>query len=329
MAGRVLTTDALVKTLRRRAMLPQADETFSKQDFIDILNEEMDNGLLKTLMSTHEEYLVNVYDIPLVTGQSQSIFRIPSRAIGNKVRAACFYNSNGYITSISRVEIENLRFYQKVGYQTYTFYVQNDNIILTQTTISVNANYFRMYYYLRPSKLVEDKFGAVITGINKTTGEITVDKIPSNFSTSVLLDFTQAATPNRLYKYDVTPTSINSTTKIITIDPLLFTQISVTPDAIPTLSYLKVGDYVTVAEESIVPQVPTEMHPLLAQRAAVACLEALGDTAGLQNAQVKLQQMEQNVLDLIDNRVEGSPQKVNNMSSPLSQQRMRYRRSLW
>jgi hypothetical protein len=331
MAGRVLTTDQLVTTLQRRAFLPKDSVAFSTQDFIDILNEEFDTRILKLLMENHEEYLVNECDIPVTTGAAQSVFRIPSRAIGNKLRGAAFYNVNGYITTISRVGIEDLRFFQKIGYQTYTFYVENDCLILTQTTISVNANYLRMYIYLRPSKLVANKYAATITNIDKTTGVITVDQIPSNFTANTLFDFTQANTPNRLYKFDVSA-SINSTTNTITIDPNLFVTPPVNTDisvSVPPLSYLVVGDYITAAEESIVPQIPTELHPILAQAAAVACLEALGDTQGLQNAQNKLVAMEQGVLDLLDNRVESAQQKCNNLQSPLSQQRLRYRRSLW
>ena len=44
-----------------------------------------------------------------------------------------------------------------------------------------------MYFYMRLSALVEDKYGSTITSINTTTGEIVVDNIPSTFNNSSTL----------------------------------------------------------------------------------------------------------------------------------------------
>ena len=66
------------------------------------------------------------------------------------------------------------------------------------------------------------------------------------------------------------------------------------------------------AQESKVPQVPTDLHVVLAHRLAARCLEALGDTQGLNNANVKLQDFEGKLQNVIDNRVEDAPKKVKN-----------------
>lgn len=73
---------------------------------------------------------------------------------------------------------------------------------------------------------------------------------------------------------------------------------------------LNVGDIVARPEETIIPQVPIELHSMLAQRVALRCLEALGDQNGLQAGMLKLAEMEQKTGSLIDNRVEGAPLKV-------------------
>jgi hypothetical protein len=159
---------------------------------------------------------------------------------------------------------------------------------------------------MRPSTLVENKFGAVISSIDTNTGIISVSNIPTTFSTGLEYDFTESRTPNKLLGYDKTAT-VNSTLNTITFAPA----------DLP--SELKVGDYITLAEETIVPHLPVELHPTLAQRAAVHCLHALGDQQSLQSAEAKLAQMEQKTVDLIDNRVEDSPQKIINLHSPLKQ----------
>ena len=52
------------------------------------------------------------------------------------------------------------------------------------------------------------------------------------------------------------------------------------------------------------------MHTMLAQKAAIYCLEALNDSEGLANAQRKMERMERDIDVLINNRVEGAPKKV-------------------
>jgi hypothetical protein len=66
------------------------------------------------------------------------------------------------------------------------------------------------------------------------------------------------------------------------------------------------------AEETIIPQLPSSLIPVLAQRVAIKCLEALGDTESLQNAKQDLSKMEKNMFSLMDDRVDGAPQKIVN-----------------
>lgn len=312
--SKILTTNKLVTTIKRRAMLPTDQSTFSKQDIIDIANEEVDEGLTPHILSVHDEYLVNYIDIPIVSSQDE--YPIPYRAIGNKLRAAKLINENGDAADLTRVELDDLSEFDndyEFGYPS-SFYIRNNKLVLLNSSLT-SASKIRMYFYMRISELVEDKYAAVITNIDTATGQVTVDKIPYTFATDVKYDITMAKTPNKLLSYDLEPTSLNTTSKIFTFDT----------EDLP--SELQVGYYITLAEQTIVPQVPVELHPLLAQRVAVACLEALGDAAGIQLAAAKLQNMEEKTLQLIDNRVEGSPQKINGRYSPLKQRLSRYGRN--
>lgn len=303
--GKPLTTDNLVKTVKRRAMLPTEQVTFTKSDFIDIINEEMDLGITEHIMKVSEEYLVYYEDLDLVSGKKN--YKIPSRAIGNKLRGALLIASDSTTYELSRVELEDLPFFQDsyyVDYDKYSFYVQNDELIFINE-VPTTSSKLRMYFYIRPSYLVEDKYSAVVQSIDTNTGTIVVDKIPNTFDTSKLFDFTIKKVPNKILSYDIPVVSINSATKSIVFNA------SNIPDT------LEVGDYLTLAGESIVPQTPVELHPLLAQRAAVACLEAIGDTDGLNVALRKLAQIEKSTLNIMENRVESASQKVNNLNSPL------------
>jgi hypothetical protein len=141
--------------------------------------------------------------------------------------------------------------------------------------------------------------------------------IPSAFNINELFDVIQANSPHKTLRYDLEPVYVSGT--IIrfrkqdmrrSIDDRAATPVYVLP---------KKGDYVTLAGETIIPQIPDELHSMLAQRVACRCLEALGDREGLAAANAKLVEMETKTATLINDRVEGSPQKVVNHNSPLRQ----------
>jgi molybdopterin-biosynthesis enzyme MoeA-like protein len=75
-------------------------------------------------------------------------------------------------------------------------------------------------------------------------------------------------------------------------------------------SALIVGDYICLANECIIPGIPSDLHEVLAERVSARIQRALGDTAGLQATMQKVGEMETNQAKLIDNRTEGTPQKV-------------------
>jgi hypothetical protein len=71
-----------------------------------------------------------------------------------------------------------------------------------------------------------------------------------------------------------------------------------------------VGDYICLANECIIPQVPSDLHSGLAERTCARILAALGDQTGLQASMAKIADIQANEITLLDNRVESSPQKI-------------------
>lgn len=180
-----------------------------------------------------------------------------------------------------------------------TFSILNSD--LTATGESIVA-----YYYLRPNKLVSETRAMIITSLNDlANGNIVVDKIPLTatsstlFSSSSVVDFIQVKSPHKCLKIDVPLTGVDSVNKIISIDPA-----NIPLD-------LAVGDHILLSEECIIPQIPTDLHSMLAQRIACRCLEALGDREGLAAANAKLQEMEAKGGTILDNRVDDAPKKIN------------------
>lgn len=311
----ILTSRDLIKSIQRRGFIPRDQATFTDEDFLAMATEEVNIGLMDQIIEARGDYLVYHVDFPLSSETSE--FSIPSRAHGNKLRDAAIVDSNGNVVSeLTQLSVEDLAD-QDNYYGSATpsyFYVQNDSLILGQELTSHQGNSLRMYFYMRPNKLVLNDRAAIVSSIADATEDIngipTAVKVlsfatlPKHFTSELLYDSTKAISPNKILKWDLSPVTVN----------LTFKTISFLPESVVGIA---LGDYITKSEETIVPNVPTEYHPVIAQRVAVACMEAMGDEQNKQSAERKLAQMEKAVLKMVTNRVEGAPRKIKNRHGAL------------
>jgi hypothetical protein len=311
--SRVLTTSKLVDSVRKRAMIPKDTSVFTDDNIVEILNEEIDTNILAKLMSVNEEHMVTFIDVALEDDKNN--YTIPYRSVGNKLRDLAALDSAGDFYELSRISLEEVSDYRSpyVVSNDDVFYIEGDEVKLVDFSIR-DYKTLRFYIYLRPSVLVPEDEVAVVTAIDTATGTVSLDKFPKNFSTNNVYDLVSKRTPNKILKFDIKRTASDANVKTITFSP------SDMPEG------LAIGDYVCVAEQSPVPNIPTEWHPVLAQSAAVYILESLGDSEGLQNAYARLQKMEEAVMQITDDRVEGAPNKINARHSTLNESVSRTRR---
>lgn len=120
--------------------------------------------------------------------------------------------------------------------------------------------------------------------------------VPTTFVQGNTIDLIETGGGHQCKQIDVVLQSVDGMTVEITI-----------PDA--PLS-LRIGDYIALANECYIPQIPTDLHSTLVERTCERILQALGDQQGLAVTKAKIAEMEQHQGVLIDNRVDGSPQKV-------------------
>lgn len=84
-----------------------------------------------------------------------------------------------------------------------------------------------------------------------------------------------------------------------------------------TQGVMQVGDYMCLENECIIPQIPSDLHVGLAERACARILSAIGDRAGLEAAQAKIQQIENAQSPLLGARSDGDGKKINPRKSLL------------
>jgi hypothetical protein len=313
-----MTSDELIKSVKRRAMIPQNQKTFLDEDFLAFADEEMNLGLVPSVMRMHEDYYLYTEEVTLVEGKRS--YSIPYRAIGNKLREVSFQDANGNVMEMTRIGIADVPYYNNSysSNQVYAYYIANNEVVLVPKDITFGAGTkLLLSYYLRPNSLVMLNQVAAITSIDRTTGTIQVSNLPEDFNINKLVDLVKVKSPHKILDYDIQPLSINSTSKTITL------SLSDIP------ADLEVNDHICLATQSAIPQVPSDLHVVLAHRVATRCLEALGDTEGLAAANQKLAELEQQTTVLIDSRVEDAPKKVVNrhgtLRSGLNSRRYRFR----
>lgn len=315
--ARYVTSETLIDSVVSRAMLPKNQNTFKTEDFLRFANEEMDMAIIPYVLSFHEDYFLTSDDVTIQNNVSR--YPIPYRAVGNKLNDVAYVDNSGTVFEMTRIVKGDAPYYQygplgSLSSRIRTFYLESDQVVLLPEVNTFIGGSIRMMYYLRPNQLVAKDRVAIIQNIDTVTGNIIVDQLPAQFKVGDNIDMLQTKSPHKIIKFDVPIIAIDTITKTITIDPV----------NIPAITM--VGDYLASAEECLIPQIPTDLHSMLAQRVACRCLEAMGDQAGLQAANAKLAEMEQKGGTIIDSRVEGAPIKVLNRHGFLRTSRRYIRR---
>lgn len=296
-----LTSSSLIASVKRRAMIPSSQSTFSDEDFLALANEEVAIGMVPSILMYHEEYYVYPEVAALVA--DKSAYPIPYRAVGGKLRNLEYLDTSNNVCEMTRISPDDAPYFgsNNNGNFVSRFYARGNDVVLVPSVSSSPVGSLLFSYYLRPNELVKESRVAIVTAIDTVTGIITVDKTPTNITASSLIDFLEYKPGHRTRSFDITVAAVDAINKTITF----------TPSDVP--SDLIVGDHIATAGECMIPQIPSDLHSVLAQRVAARCLEALGDTQGLTNANTKLQEMELKTGMLIDNRSTGNPLKINNI----------------
>jgi hypothetical protein len=139
----------------------------------------------------------------------------------------------------------------------------------------------------------------------QSTITIGCSAVPSEIVEGAIVDVLQADGGHNTLKIDVrlAPGAVAS-------NSITFSESDIPADFV-------VGDYVCLQYQCIIPQIPTDLHTLLAERTCARILESMGDQAGLASANKKIGDLEARQSVILDSRVDGSPTKVFNRHSLL------------
>jgi hypothetical protein len=284
------TTNALCASILRRGGLP-AGTGLSRADLLQRATEELRGSIYAFLKGLREEFVI----APLVLSPTTNTVTIPVRASGAALRTVQFQNNTtqGYF-NLPRVEPERAVAYIAAGTQPQGFFFQGNNLILIGCQNPVGS--LQISYQQRGGQLVFPTACGQITSITPggSTTAIVVSSAPTTFTSSQLYDFV-SATPNFVASALDVVAAVSGTT------------LTVANSLVP--STLAVGDYVCLAGETCIPQLPYELHDLLAQVTAQEIAMSTGSSR-LDAITSKTNQLKNDLTNLLSPRTDGQARPV-------------------
>jgi hypothetical protein len=209
---------------------------------------------------------------------------------------------------MSLIALEDAHIYRTAA-TPHGFYFMGDQIKIVPTPNSSGITLNKIYP-LKPSSLVETSAAGKITARSGAT--LTLDQVPSTFVANAMIDIIQGKQGNRIYNMDVSITSVSGF------------QIVVSSAA----TEVAIGDYVSLACQSPVVQLPDEVFPYLVFLTAKRCLEAISDFEGAAAIDKECLIRKKNCEMLLQPRIEGESIKIMNRSGLIRGYRGRYMRGI-
>lgn len=284
------TTSRLLSDIKRLGHFPTNQNTFQDSDLLALYDYELQTYVVPMLMKVREEFFTRHVDITLDPANGR--YPIPERAIGSRLGDVQLVIGN-YIEQLRLVQIGQLdsEVGSPVGARAFT--IQGNDIVLIPVPTS---GVLRVYYHTRPSQLVATSACGQILSINTGLNQVVVGSVPSTFTLSSTLDLVSNTSGFDTEGEDLTLANLTGTT-------LTFNE------TLPT--NLQVGDWVCLAQQSPIAQIPVEVMPLLTQAVVVKVYEIQGYDSKVDQAAKKLQQMQTDLMALITPRVEQAPKTIN------------------
>lgn len=286
---------ALLRNWRRRSFAPVASAAgTSDQDGLEMMTEEARSRALPLIKGLREEYLVGRLDVALVAGQA--IYRVPTRAAGGAIRGVTYLDTNAVEQPLNELRSQDMRRVAVSSAVPEKYYFEGNTVVLYPTP-SASAGYLRFRLAMRLGALVTATTGGaghigVVASVASNVVTLTTTA-PSTFTTSTPLDLIRATPGFEYCGVDLTPTAVSGST-------VTFAAVPTAPNA------LVAGDYVTLAGESPVLQLPPELHDFVAQCAANEALSHIGDSERLAAGVRAAEALARNFVTIPSPRDEGS-----------------------
>lgn len=287
------TTANLLTNIQLKGNIAASQTAFSNTNLLLLADDELSTDVLQTILSVRENFYLAYTDY---SPNTDGLYDIPSRAIGSAL-ADVQIISGQTIFPVTRSELSEQYNTQTSPSGDYSFVLKGNKV---QVKTNPTFGTVRLYFYCRPNKLIQTSSALKITGIaSNVLSFSSVDT--STFTTSTPLDVIQDQPHFNWLSMDNTPTGVTGTT-------ITFAA---------AIEEVAVGDWVCLAGQTPVPQIPVEFRPYLEQRTVVKYYEAQGYLDKMNAASQRAEEIKNQVIDLINPRVSEKTKRIIGDSSLL------------
>ena len=293
--------NSLVTSVKSRSMNADNQNLITAVDMVRIASEELQAVLIPYIESVKGEYFVKFEDQPFIQGTMN--YTLPQRATGTKLRDVCLVDMQGNEVLLNYINPEDLKSSWAYSPYQFGFFPKDNEIILVLGNLigSANYKYVRMIYFRRPNTLCTTvstdaataNAGQVVS-FNTVAQTITLDFAPTTWTTVTQFDIINSLPP---FQSRVDNATINNVSGFV----LTFTS--------PLPAGLSIGDWVSEANFSHIPQIPVECHRLLEALTAARILQYTGDPAYAVMQQMA-DAMKKDLFQVLSPRIDGSPRKI-------------------
>ena len=288
------TTDDLLTSVKLACFSPARQTTISDSDILLMATEEMLAIVAPLVKNAHESYFTTQFDY---TVGATNGFALPSRAMGAAISQVMLIAADGSLMRLPSVYLgapETLTGAMNQGYRA-VYYLQNNLIMLSPFPITQQT--MRLFYYPRPGDLVKYSTScATVASIGGSS--FTISQAIPGLAAVGAFDVIDKNSPYK-YKY------MDQTGTVAT------TTITMTPPA-----DMVVGDVISLAQTSGIPQIPYDLHVALRYRTAMRVMEALGDLSGMAQMEKRATEAMQSAMSLIEPRIDSQTRKIIPLTTP-------------
>ena len=293
----------LLDTIRSLASIPNVQAQGSDDtQLLRYTNDVIRGKIVPILLRVREEYLVQTMRTTLTDAVTK--YRIPKRAIGNRLRDVTYVDVDGnrLVWGSRQLPREHLPFYNQTGSALPHGWYLEGNYVQIVPTVGSYTGFLEMAYYVRPSAIVAASAVGVISAVG-AVNQVTLSATPpTTFVNGAKIDIHGPDSGAEAKLIDLTMNgapSGNTLTFVENVDGSTFGTIPAS-----------IGDYVCLANEAALAQVPDDMIPLLADGVALRCMIADGDSEKAQLHGAMMKDEAEEAVHLLQNRTDGKPQRI-------------------
>lgn len=279
------TTVGLLRNLKRRGFIP-AGSGLTTSELLEVASEQLRNYIPAFLKGIREEFIISELSFTI---PATGIVPVPVRAVGAALRSVEWVRSDGTRKPLNRIEPERAGGYPLTSSEPFGYRFLANNLIM----VPYAPGTLILSYQQRPGQLVLPTSCGLATGVSGSDINAT-GLFPDTMVAGTLVDLV-SATPN----FDL----IGADLEIASVSLGTVTLVDPVPAA------FAVGDYVCLATETPIPQLPLEVQDLLAQASALAIAHATGSTRTA-TIEAELKTLREQVTMILTPRSDGSARPV-------------------